>query len=168
MSDNEQIIVLVQDSGDASHGEISVVESWEKAEQLIETLLEAGFEGERIHVFKGRQSEFQISHRPVVSFGGGTAQGPAAKAPVAAQRPAVTATAPQAPKTEEKPPEPKAEAPEEEPAANPEPQAAAQAQPDEKPPQAEPKQSEDEGQPEAEEEPVEAGAVRFSSLFRSA
>jgi hypothetical protein len=65
---DERIIVLVTDKGDSKHGEVSVLEDPEKAERLVETLLEAGFEQERIRVFSGRASEFKISQRPVVAL----------------------------------------------------------------------------------------------------
>lgn len=41
-----------------------------KAERLVETLLEAGFEQERIRVFAGSQSDFEVSQRPVVALVG--------------------------------------------------------------------------------------------------
>ena len=79
---SEKIIVLVCDRGDGKHGEITVLDDPRKAERLVETLLEAGFEEERIRVFSGRTSEFQINHRPVVALvdeqGGGVRQ-PAAE-----------------------------------------------------------------------------------------
>ena len=65
---SEKIIVLVSDRGDSKHGEVSVLDDPQKAERLVETLLEAGFEPERIRVFAGRASEFQVSHRPVVAL----------------------------------------------------------------------------------------------------
>jgi len=65
---SEKIIVLVSDRGDSKHGEVSVLDDPQKAERLVETLLEAGFESERIRVFSGRASEFEISHRPVVAL----------------------------------------------------------------------------------------------------
>jgi len=65
---SEKIIVLVSDRGDSKHGEVSVLDDPQKAERLVETLLEAGFEPERIRVFSGRASEFQVSHRPVVAL----------------------------------------------------------------------------------------------------
>ena len=65
---SEKVIVLVSDRGDSTHGEVSVLDDPQKAERLVETLLEAGFEPERIHVFAGRASEFQVSHRPVVAL----------------------------------------------------------------------------------------------------
>ena len=65
---SEKIIVLVSDRGDSKHGEISVLDDPHKAEKLVETLLEAGFEQERIQVFAGSQSDFQVSQRPVVAL----------------------------------------------------------------------------------------------------
>ncbi len=67
---SEKIIVLVSDRGDSKHGEISIVDDPRKAEKLVETLLEAGFEQERIRVFSGRQSDFQVSQRPIVALVG--------------------------------------------------------------------------------------------------
>lgn len=67
---SDKIVVLVSDRGDSRHGEISVVDDPRKAEKLVETLLEAGFEQERIHVFAGRESDFQVSQRPVVALVG--------------------------------------------------------------------------------------------------
>ncbi len=65
---NEKIIVLVSDRGDSKHGEISVLDDPRKAEQLVETLLEAGFDEDRIRVFTGQASEFEVKHRPVVAL----------------------------------------------------------------------------------------------------
>ena len=65
---SEKIIVLVCDREDSKHGEITILDDPQKAERLVETLLEAGFEQDRIRVFAGRTSEFQISHRPVVAL----------------------------------------------------------------------------------------------------
>ena len=65
---SDKIIVLVSDKGDSRHGEVSVLDDPQKAERLVETLLEAGFEPDRIRVFAGRASEFQVSHRPVVAL----------------------------------------------------------------------------------------------------
>ncbi len=62
------VIVLVADRDDPKHGEITVVEGAGKAERLVETLLEAGFEQERIRVFTGAELNLQISHRPVVAL----------------------------------------------------------------------------------------------------
>ena len=65
---SEKVIVLVSDRGDSRHGEISIIDDPRKAEKLVETLLEAGFEQDRIHVFAGRESDFQVSQRPVVAL----------------------------------------------------------------------------------------------------
>ncbi len=65
---SEKIIVLVCDKEDRKHGEITILDDPHKAERLVETLLEAGFDEDRIRVFAGRTSEFEISHRPVVAL----------------------------------------------------------------------------------------------------
>ncbi|MCH8345584.1 MAG: hypothetical protein IIC87_01500 [Chloroflexi bacterium] len=72
---DETIIVLVSDKDDSKHGEISILDDPQKAERLVETLLEAGFDESRIRVFNGRSSEFQISHRPVVALVDGSGDG---------------------------------------------------------------------------------------------
>ena len=71
---DETIIVLVSDMDDSKHGEISILDDPQKAERLVETLLEAGFDESRIRVFNGRSSEFQISHRPVVALVDGSSE----------------------------------------------------------------------------------------------
>jgi hypothetical protein len=147
---SEKIIVLVSDKGDSKHGEISVMDDPRKAEKLVETLLEAGFEQERIHVFAGRESDFQVSQRPIVALvgedeedepqAGATAQVAAAPEQVAA-----------APVQEASPPEPVADADETETGDT---------------------QGEESKTSETEEEVAAtaetAAPVKFSSLFRSA
>ena len=64
----DRIIVLVSERDDEKHGEISVLESPDKAARLVETLLEAGFEEQRIRVFTGREMEMQVTQRPVVAL----------------------------------------------------------------------------------------------------
>lgn len=63
-------IVLVTDRDDAKHGEITVVDDLRKAERLVETLLEAGFDRERVQVFVGNSLDLQVTHRAVVSLVG--------------------------------------------------------------------------------------------------
>ncbi len=63
-----KVIILVTDKDDDKHGEISVVDNMGKAERLVETLIEAGFEQERIRVFSGSELEIQVMQRPVVSL----------------------------------------------------------------------------------------------------
>ena len=95
---SEKIIVLVSDRGDSKHGEISIVDDPHKAEKLVETLLEAGFEQERIRVFAGRQSDFQVSQRPIVALvGEGEEEEP--RAGVAEQEAATPEPAPDATET---------------------------------------------------------------------
>ena len=65
---SEKIIVVVSDRGNGNLGEISVVDDPDTAERLVERLLEAGFEQERIQVFAGRQTEFEVGSRPVVAL----------------------------------------------------------------------------------------------------
>ncbi len=72
---DETIIVLVSDKDDSKHGEISILDDPQKAERLVETLLEAGFEESRIRVFNGRSSEFAVNHRPVVALVDGSSEG---------------------------------------------------------------------------------------------
>ena len=90
---SEKIIVLVSDRGDSKHGEVSVLDDPQKAERLVETLLEAGFEPERIHVFAGRASEFQVSHRPVVALMAEGEEGEPEARPQAAAEEAAPVTA---------------------------------------------------------------------------
>ena len=89
---SEKIIVLVSDKGDSKHGEVSVLDDPQKAERLVETLLEAGFEPERIRVFTGRASEFQVSHRPVVALMAEGEEGESQAQPAAEETAPVTAT----------------------------------------------------------------------------
>lgn len=64
----DQIIILVSDRGDEKHGEITVLDDSAKAERLVETLLEAGFEQERIRVFHGSDVPMKVTYRPVVEI----------------------------------------------------------------------------------------------------
>ena len=63
-----KFIVLVADRDDPKHGEIVVVDTTAEAERLVETLLEAGFERERVRVFTGSEMEAQVSQRPKVEL----------------------------------------------------------------------------------------------------
>lgn len=96
---SEKIIVLVSDRGDSKHGEISVLDDPHKAEKLVETLLEAGFEQERIRVFAGSQSDFQVSQRPVVALvADGEEEGP--QVDISRQEAAASEPSPAAEETE--------------------------------------------------------------------
>lgn len=63
-----RIIVVVSDRDDAKRGEVTVIDNPRKAELLVETLLEAGFERERIHLFSGEQLNMRVSRRPAVAL----------------------------------------------------------------------------------------------------
>ena len=63
-----KFIVLVADRDDPKHGEIVVVDTTAEAERLVETLLEAGFERERVRVFTGTEMEAHVSQRPKVEL----------------------------------------------------------------------------------------------------
>ena len=63
-----KFIVLVADRDDPKHGEIVVVDTTAEAERLVETLLEAGFDRERVRVFTGTEMEAQVSQRPKVEL----------------------------------------------------------------------------------------------------
>jgi hypothetical protein len=63
-----RIIVLVSDLDDASHGEVNILESPDQAAHFVETLLESGFEQERVRIFGGDEMQMQVHHRPVVSL----------------------------------------------------------------------------------------------------
>ena len=63
-----RIIVLVSDLDDSSHGEINVLEGPDQAAHFVETLLESGFDQERVRIFGGDELQMQVHHRPVVSL----------------------------------------------------------------------------------------------------
>ncbi len=63
-----KVIVMVSDLDDASHGEINVLDGPERAAHFVETLLESGFEQERVRVFGGDELQMQVHQRPVVSL----------------------------------------------------------------------------------------------------
>ena len=65
---NTKVIVLVADRSDPKHGEIVVVDTTAEAERLVETLLEAGFDQERVRVFSGAEMETQVSQHPKVEL----------------------------------------------------------------------------------------------------
>ena len=64
----DKFVLVVSDESERKHGEISVLDTAHETERLVETLLEAGFDQERILVFTGSEAEFVTTSRPVVSL----------------------------------------------------------------------------------------------------
>jgi len=62
------VIVMVSDREDGRRGEITVADDPRTAAHLVETLLEAGFEQDRIKLFSGSETEIRVSSRPVVAL----------------------------------------------------------------------------------------------------
>jgi len=62
------VIVLVSDLDNAIRGEINVLQDETEATRLVESLIESGFEQERIRVFLGDELQMEVRHRPVVSL----------------------------------------------------------------------------------------------------
>ena len=89
---SESVMVIVADLDDAKHGEINVVESAQKAARLVETLLEAGFDQERIRVFTGAEMDMRVRHRPVVAFVSGEEPAESEQEASAAEQPVASAT----------------------------------------------------------------------------
>ena len=86
----DKVIVVVSDENDARRGEVTVVDNPRTATHLVETLLEAGYQPERIRLFNGDQAAIQVTQRPVVAMVGDEST------PIGAASPA-TDEAPRAP-----------------------------------------------------------------------
>ena len=65
---SDRFVLVVSDENDRKHGEISVLDTAQETERLVETLLEVGFDQERIRVLTGSEAEFVTTYRPVVSL----------------------------------------------------------------------------------------------------
>ena len=63
-----KLIVFIENCGDERFGEVSVFDTTGEAEHLVATLLEAGYDQQRIHVFAGTEMEAHVSQRPVVAL----------------------------------------------------------------------------------------------------
>jgi hypothetical protein len=92
---SNKVIVMVSDLDDASHGEINVLDSPEHAARFVETLLESGFEQERVRVFGGDELQMQVHHRPVVNLLTGARGGQKEEAPKQQEQDPAQAPAPQ-------------------------------------------------------------------------
>ena len=65
---SDKFVLVVSDEKDDKRGEVSVLDSAHETERLVETLLEAGFDQERIRVLAGSEAEFLTTYRPVVGL----------------------------------------------------------------------------------------------------
>ncbi len=65
---SSKVIVVVADLDNAAHGEINVLESPEEAAQLVETLIESGYDEARVRAFKADEFQISVYHRPVVAL----------------------------------------------------------------------------------------------------
>lgn len=65
---SSSVIVVVADLDNSAHGEINVVGSSEEAAQLVETLIESGYDQARVRVFAAEEFQIQVYHRPVVAL----------------------------------------------------------------------------------------------------
>ena len=63
-----KVIVVVTDLDNAAHGEINVMESQEEAAQLVETLIESGYDQARVRAFAADELQIRVYHRPVVAL----------------------------------------------------------------------------------------------------
>ena len=66
-----KIILLVSDSNGSKFGEIIVLDEIRKAESVIEALLEAGFDQQRVRVFTGAEINIRVTYRPLVVLASG-------------------------------------------------------------------------------------------------
>ena len=65
---SSKVIVVVADLDNSAHGEINVLESPEEAAQLVETLIESGYDQTRVRAFKADEFQISVYHRPVVAL----------------------------------------------------------------------------------------------------
>lgn len=166
---DEKIIVLVSDRDDSKHGEISVLDDAQKAERLVEALLEAGFEAGRIRVFSGKASEFQVSHRPVVALATEGEDGAPQTVARAGSREGEAHERPAAKPVADEPPAPPRKPAADQPLTEEQPAAEQSTAAEDAPRGEREAQTEVEATEEEEAAAAEvAGPVKFSSLFRSA
>jgi hypothetical protein len=64
------VMVMIEDPDNSGHGEMKVLAGPEDAARHIESLIESGFDPERIRAFYADKIEMQVSHRPVVALVG--------------------------------------------------------------------------------------------------
>ena len=77
-----QVLVLVADRDDRNLTEITVLDKRADAERLLQTLLEAGIEQQRIRIFSGTELHAQVTLKPVVTLDVGDTDGSARESDV--------------------------------------------------------------------------------------
>lgn len=65
---SESVIVVVREGDDARRGEMWVLQAPQEAATLVESLLEAGLEEDRIRVFAGGEMQMRVTLKPLVSL----------------------------------------------------------------------------------------------------
>jgi hypothetical protein len=65
---SDKFVLVVSDERDDKHGEIAVLDNAHETERWVETLLDAGFEQDRIRAFTGSEAEFVTTYQPVVTL----------------------------------------------------------------------------------------------------
>lgn len=64
------VMVMILDQDNSKHGEVKLLSGPEEAARHIQSLIESGFEQNRIRAFYADRMEMQVSHRPVVALVG--------------------------------------------------------------------------------------------------
>ncbi len=77
-----QVLVLVANRDDPNHIEVTVLNERADAERLLQTLLEAGIEQQRVRIFSGTEMHAQVTHKPVVTLDVGDTDGSARESDV--------------------------------------------------------------------------------------
>ncbi len=65
---SDTVIVVVADLDNAAHGEINIMKGPDEAAQLVETLIESGYDQARIRAFAADEFQISVYHRPVVAL----------------------------------------------------------------------------------------------------
>lgn len=67
-SDGERVIVAVKDVGEDSLGQASLIDDRERAERIVQSLVEHGVEPEAVKALEARELPFKVSYRWVVEL----------------------------------------------------------------------------------------------------
>jgi hypothetical protein len=70
---SDRYLVFLADEDSAERGDLTSFEDAGEAAQRAESLLEAGYEQDRIRIFNASEMDVHVTHRPVVSLVNGEA-----------------------------------------------------------------------------------------------